>query len=94
MKINWKVRFKNPVFWFNLAAAIFLPMLACFGMNWEDMTSWQAIGKVIAQSVQNPVVVVSVLVSVWNLLNDPTTHGLSDSSQALTYAEPKKDQNN
>ncbi|RGT99410.1 holin, partial [[Clostridium] leptum] len=29
MKINWKVRFKNPVFWFNLAASIFLPMLAC-----------------------------------------------------------------
>ena len=24
MKINWKVRFKNPVFWFNLAASIFL----------------------------------------------------------------------
>ena len=23
MKINWKVRFKNPVFWFNLAASIF-----------------------------------------------------------------------
>lgn len=39
MKINWKVRFKNPVFWFNLAAAIFLPMLACLGFNWEDMTS-------------------------------------------------------
>ena len=31
MKINWKVRFKNPVFWFNLAASIFLPMLACLG---------------------------------------------------------------
>ena len=38
MKINWKVRFKNPVFWFNLAAAIFLPILACLGFNWEDMT--------------------------------------------------------
>ena len=37
MKINWKVRFKNPVFWFNLAASIFLPMLACLGFNWEDM---------------------------------------------------------
>ena len=39
MKINWKVRFKNPVFWFNLAASVFVPMLACLGMNWEDMTS-------------------------------------------------------
>ncbi|MFQ9502607.1 MAG: phage holin [Clostridia bacterium] len=24
------------------------------------------------------------------MLNDPTTSGLSDSSQALTYTEPKK----
>lgn len=90
MKINWKVRFKNPVFWANLAAAVFLPMLACLGMNWQDMTSWQAIGSVLLQAVQSPVIVVSVLVSVWNLLNDPTTKGLSDSSQALTYTQPKK----
>ena len=47
MKINWKVRFKNPVFWFNLAASIFLPMLACLGFNWEDMTSWQAAKRVL-----------------------------------------------
>ena len=90
MKINWKVRFKNPVFWFNLAASIFLPMLAYLGFNWEDMTSWQAVGNVLLQAVQSPVIVASVLVSVWNLLNDPTTSGLSDSSQALTYTEPKK----
>ena len=90
MKINWKVRFKNPVFWFNLAASIFLPMLACLGVHWEDMTSWQAVGNVLLQAVQSPVIVVSVLVSVWNLLNDPTTSGLSDSSQALSYTEPKQ----
>ena len=45
MKINWKVRFKNPVFWFNLAASIFLPMLACLGFNWEDMTKLAGYGK-------------------------------------------------
>ena len=65
-------------------------MLACLGFNWEDMTSWQAVGNVFLQAAQSPVIVVSVLVSVWNLLNDPTTKGLSDSSQALTYTEPKK----
>ena len=57
----------------------------CLGFNWEDMTSWQAVGNVLLQAVQSPVIVVSVLVSVWNLLNDPTTSGLSDSSQALSY---------
>ena len=56
------------------------------------MTSWQAVGNVLLQAVQNPVIVVSVLVSVWNLINDPTTATLSDSTQALTYTQPKKSQ--
>ena len=91
MKINWKVRFKNPcVLVTTWQRPIFLPMLACLGFNWEDMTSWQAVGNVLLQAVQSPIIVVSVLVSVWNLLNDPTTSGLSDSSQALSYTEPKK----
>ena len=91
MAINWKVRIKNPVFWAELAMAIFLPILAHMGMNWNDMTSWSALWNVLLGAVQNPVIVVAVLVSVWNAINDPTTAGLSDSTQALTYTEPKKD---
>lgn len=88
MKINWKVRAKNPVFWANLAAAVILPILAYMGLNWNDMTSWQALGNVLFQAVQNPVIVVSVVVSIWNLINDPTTKGLSDSEKALDYDKP------
>ena len=43
------------------------------------------------QAIQNPVILVSVAVSVWNAINDPTTEGVSDSKQAMTYTEPKKD---
>lgn len=89
MKINWTVRFKNPVFWAELAAAILLPILAHMGMNWEDMTTWAALGNLLLDAVKNPVIVVAVVVSVWNALNDPTTKGISDSKQALTYTEPK-----
>lgn len=91
MKINWKVRFKNPVFWFNLAAAIVLPILAYLGLSWEDMTSWAALGNALLSAVKSPVILVSVLVSVWNLINDPTTAGLSDSKNALSYDEPNKE---
>lgn len=90
MKINWTVRLKNPVFWAELAAAILLPILAHMGMNWEDMTSWAALGNLLLSAIQNPVIVVAVVVSVWNAINDPTTAGVSDSAQALTYTEPKK----
>lgn len=91
MKINWTVRIKNPVFWAELAAAVLLPILTHMGMNWEDMTSWITLGNLLLSAIQNPVIVVAVVVSVWNAITDPTTAGMSDSAQAMTYTEPKKD---
>lgn len=90
MKINWKVRVKNPLFWVEIVAAILLPIFAYFGMSWEDMTSWAALGEVLLEALQNPVVIVSTVVSVWNAITDPTTKGISDSEQALTYNKPKE----
>lgn len=91
MKINWLVRIKNRVFWAEIAAAIFLPILTHLGLNWEDLTTWAALGGVLLEALQNPVIVVAVIVSVWNAITDPTTAGISDSSNALTYTEPKKE---
>ena len=89
MKINWKVRFANPEFWKSIVLAVFVPLLAYYGMMWNDMTTWEAIGNLFVQAVQNPVVVLSVVVSVYNAIIDPTTKGMGDSEQALTYTEPK-----
>jgi phi LC3 family holin len=89
MKINWKVRFANPEFWKQIALAVFVPLLAYYGMNWADMTTWATIGELFVQAVQNPVVVLSVVVSVYNAIIDPTTKGMGDSEQALTYTQPK-----
>jgi phi LC3 family holin len=89
MKINWKVRFANPEFIKSLALAVFVPLLAYYGMNWADMTTWAAIGELFVQAIQNPVVVLSVVVSVYNAIIDPTTKGFGDSEQALTYTQPK-----
>jgi phi LC3 family holin len=89
MKINWKVRFKNPVFWVSIAVSVMLPILTYMGMKWEDMTTWAALGNTLIEAVKNPVIVVAVLGSVWNAINDPTTAGLSDSHMAMTYDEPK-----
>lgn len=86
--INWKVRIKNPVFWVQIVAAIVLPILTYLGLSWEDMTSWAALGSIFVQAVSNPVILVSVVVSVWNAINDPTTKGLSDSTRSLTYDKP------
>lgn len=89
--INWKVRFKNPVFWANIGLAVILPILTHLGMNWDDLTTWAALGEVLLSAIQNPVIVVAVIVSVWNAINDPTTAGLGDTALARTYIEPRKD---
>ena len=89
MKINWKVRMKNPVFWAQVAVAIVAPILAGLGLEWADMTTWIAFGDALCRAIANPVIVVSVIVSLWGIINDPTTKGLSDSAQALTYEVPK-----
>ena len=82
MKINWKVRLKNPVFWAQVAVALLSPILVSLGLQWEDMTTWPALGEVLRQA--------AVIVSLWGVITDPTTQGLGDSQQALTYDEPKK----
>ena len=86
--INWKVRVINPVFWVQIIVAIVLPILAYLGLSWEDMTSWNALGGIFVEAVKNPVILASVVVSVWNAINDPTTKGLRDSDRAMTYDKP------
>ena len=92
MNINWKVRIKNPVFWAQVSVAIVAPILAGLGLEWTDITTWSAFGDALCRAIANPVIVVSVIVSLWGIINDPTTKGLSDSAQALTYKVPKKDE--
>lgn len=89
MQINWKVRIKNPVFWVQVGLAVLMPILAYMGITVEDLTSWSVLGATLLEAVKNPYVLGLVLVSVWNAINDPTTSGLADSSQALTYTIPK-----
>ncbi len=91
MKINWTVRLKNPYWWAQMICAVVLPVLAYFGLNWQDMTTWGALGGLMVKAVQNPVILVSVAVSVFNAVNDPTTSGLGDSSRAMGYDKPYKD---
>ena len=85
MKINWTVRLKNKNFWLAIIPAILLliqVVASVFGfkMDMGDMGN-----KLLA--VVNAVFTVLAILGV---VNDPTTESMSDSEQALTYAEPKK----
>lgn len=89
MKINIPVRLKNPVFWAQIGLAVGTPVLAYFGLTGADITSWPILGQTILKAISNPYVCALAVVSVWNAVNDPTTSGLGDSAQALTYTVPK-----
>lgn len=87
--MNLKVRFKNPVFIAQLFLAILTPILAYAGLTAQDLTTWKALWDLIVGAFSNPYVLSLVVVSVWNAFNDPTTKGVSDSGQAMTYTSPK-----
>ena len=91
MKINWKVRFSNPVFVSQIVLAVFMPVLAYLGITFEDLTTWGSLFDVLLEAVSNPFVLGLVIVSVYNAVIDPTVKGISDSRQALTYHKPKND---
>lgn len=86
--MNLKVRFKNPVFIAQLILAILTPILAYAGLTVQDLTSWQALGEILLGAIKNPYVLGLIIVSVWNAFNDPTTTGITDSAQAMSYDKP------
>lgn len=90
MKINLKVRLKNPVFIAQIILAILTPILAYAGLTMQDITTWKALGDLIINALSNPYVLGLAGVSVWNAINDPTTKGVGDSANALLYDKPNK----
>lgn len=88
--MNWKVRFKNPLFIAQMILAVLTPILAYAGLTVKDLTTWQALGDLLMGALSNPYVLGLVVVSVFNAITDPTTSGVADSEQALTYTKPKE----
>ena len=88
--MNWKVRFKNPLFIAQMILAVLTPILAYAGLTVKDLTTWEALGDLLMGALSNPYVLGLVIVSVFNAVTDPTTSGVKDSEQALTYTKPKE----
>ena len=85
MSINWKVRLRNKTFWLSLIPAVLLlvqVIAAVFGYT-LDLGD---LGNKLLAVVNALFAVLSVL----GVVTDPTTKGVSDSAQALSYEEPKE----
>lgn len=90
MKINWKVRIKNPHWWGQIALAVIMPVLGYFGMTGADITTWGILWETLLRALSNPYVITTAIVCAYNAVIDPTTAGIGDSEQALTYSAPKQ----
>lgn len=79
--MNWKIRFKNPVFLSSLLAFIVSTVYQALGMfDIAPAVTESDVMQVVAAALQ-----VLTLVGV---LADPTTKGLGDSQRAMQYTVP------
>lgn len=88
MEINWQVRFHNPFWWLQIFLAVSSPVLAYYGLNFKDLTSWKSVFELFLNALKNPYILGLIFINVFNTINDPTTKGLSDSLKALGYVKP------
>ena len=83
-KINWKVRIKNKYFWLT-----FISALALFSQNIMELFGVNIDVLALGDQVSSIVEAIFMILAIVGIVNDPTTAGLTDSSQALTYEKPK-----
>jgi len=82
--INWTVRIKNKAFWLAVIPAVLLLIQqigAIFGLTLD----FGELGNQLKEVVNTAFFILALL----GIVTDPTTEGIEDSSQALTYNKPK-----
>lgn len=84
MQINWKVRFQNKTF---LAGMISLVVVFIY-----DLLQLLEIAPAVTQSAVMQVAEgILTILGMVGVIADPTTAGVADSKQAMTYDAPKQD---
>lgn len=85
MNINWIVRIKNKNFWLAIIPAILVLIQVVASVFGVTIDLGELGNKLLAV-----VDAVFVILAILGIVTDPTTEGISDSKQAMTYDEPKK----
>lgn len=83
--INWQVRIKSKQFWLALIPAVLLlvqVVAAVFGFELD-------LGD-IGNKLLDVVNALFAVLAILGIVVDPTTDGVGDSAQAMTYTEPRR----
>lgn len=84
MKINWKVRFRNKTWLLGLSGVILTFVYTVLGM-------FDILPSVTESMVSDIIIAVLNVLAAIGVIIDPTTAGMSDSSQAMNYEKPKEE---
>lgn len=84
MNINWKVRLKSGSWWMGIISAIVTAVFAILQLC--DVAL-----PVTADQIMQAAMLVLMIPAAIGITTDPTTKGVSDSAQAMTYDAPKQD---
>ncbi len=83
--INWTVRIKNKTFWLTLIPAVLLlvqVVAAVFGITID-------LGD-LGDKLMAVVNALFAVLTILGVVTDPTTAGIKDSEQAMTYDKPRE----
>lgn len=83
MNINWKVRLRSGPFWVGLISLVLTFVYTVLNMA-------GVIPQIEQKQIMDVIVMLLQILAFIGVLTDPTTKGLSDSEQAMTYQKPKE----
>ena len=84
MQINWKVRFQNKTFLTGLISLVVV-------FIYDLLQLLEIVPTVTQSAVMQVAEGILTILGMGGVIADPTTAGLSDSKQAMTYDAPKQD---
>ena len=82
MNINWKVRLQHRQFWVSFIALLIVLANQIAGIFNVDITVFNDQITAISETILS-------ILGLLGIIIDPTTSGVSDSTQALNYNKPK-----
>ena len=84
MQINWKVRFQNKTFWAGLISLVVV-------FIYDLLQLLEIVPTVTQSAVMQVAEGILTILGMVGVIADPTTAGVADSKQAMTYDVPKQD---
>lgn len=81
MKINWKVRIKQPAFWIAT-----VPVVISFVYSILALAG--VVPSITEDQIQNLFITAVSLLAQLGITVDPTTKGINDSERAMSYDKP------